>query len=304
MVSTGMEVRTTGKCYLGCQLGIGAKGKMKLFPHALFDGLARPVQILGADLNGDHKEDYIICEFGNITGRLIWMENRGNNEFTRHIISNLPGSIKMYLDATGSKNGPDIWVLFTQGQEKISRFINRGNGVFEETTILAFPPIYGSSIFELVDIDHDGYKDIVYTCGDNGNATAVLKPYHGVYIFKNDGHEHFQQKYFYPINGCYKALARDYDSDGNTDIATIGLYTDARQPEEGFIYLHNSGNFHFKSYALPKEIKFERAVTMDAGILHKGGKQDIVLGNAFFDFGPFAYQKQETLFYLLKNNTK
>ncbi len=52
----------------------------------------------------------------------------------------------------------------------------------------------------------------------------------------------FNQKYFFPINGCYKAMARDFDGDGDLDIATISFFADyEHQPEEGFVYLENKG---------------------------------------------------------------
>ncbi|WP_183556785.1 FG-GAP repeat domain-containing protein [Mucilaginibacter sp. SP1R1] len=286
------------------QLHISSTGKMNLDAAPVFKNLARPVQILPVDLNGDQKTDYLICEFGNLTGALSWMENKGNGTFTRHVISNLPGAIKAYIDYSANSKLPNIWVLFTQGQERISYLTNKGNGVFEEKPVLKFPPIYGSSFFELVDINHDGYKDIIYTCGDNGNATLVLKPYHGVYVFLNNGHNQFRQKYFYPINGCYKAYARDFDGDGNIDIATVSLYTDAHQPEEGFVYLKNTGGLNFTPYSLTADTKFERAVTLDEGDVNGDGKPDLLIGNAYFDFGPFGYQIKEPLFYLLKNITR
>lgn len=267
----------------------------------VFKDLIRPVQILAADLNGDHLTDYLICEFGNLIGELSWMKNTVNGVFVKHVISKSPGAIKAYLEYNSETKLPDIWVMFTQGSERIVHLINKGSGVFNEVPVLKFPAIYGSSYFERVDLNHDGFKDIVYTCGDNGNATLVLKPYHGVYIYLNDGHDNYRQKFFYPINGCYKAIARDFDGDGNVDIATISLYTDAHQPEEGFLYFKNTGGLNFRPYALPRDTRFERAVTLDVGDITGKGKLDLIIGNAFFDIGPFAYNLDEPLFYVLKN---
>ncbi|AMR31080.1 hypothetical protein A0256_06410 [Mucilaginibacter sp. PAMC 26640] len=285
------------------ELTINKDGKMSLGQQPVFSNLARPVQIMAADLNGDSLADYLICEFGNLKGALSWMENKGNGAYVKHIISNLPGAEKAYIDYPQGSKLPDIWVLFTQGQERVSHLKNLGNGHFSEIPVLRFPAIYGSSFFEMVDVNQDGLKDIVYTCGDNGNATLVLKPYHGVYLFINDGHGQYVQKYFYPINGCYKALARDFDGDGYIDIATVSLYTDAHQPEEGFVYLKGNGGFHFKPFSVPRDTKFERAVTMADGDLNGDGKTDLLIGNAFFDIGPFAYNITEPLFYLLQNKS-
>jgi hypothetical protein len=248
-----------------------------------FKNLMRPVQITSADLNNDGKNDYIICEFGNLKGALSWLENKGNDEFEYHLIRPVPGAIHTYTDDYNHDGLPDIWALFSQGDEGVFLFTNKGNGAFDAKQVLRFAPSYGSSSFELDDFNKDGFPDIVYTCGDNADFSPVLKPYHGVYIFLNDGKNNFSEKYFYPVNGCYKAIARDFDNDGDLDIATISFFADyAHQPEEGFIYLKNNGNFNFQSYSVPSS-KYGRWLTMDAGDFDEDGKIDLILGN--FSFG-------------------
>jgi hypothetical protein len=174
--------------------------------------------------------------------------------------------------------------LFAQGEEGIFLFINKGKGRFEEREVLRFPPAYGSSSFELADINGDGYPDIVYTCGDNADYSAVFKPYHGVYVFINDGHNRFSQTFFYPVDGCYKALARDFDGDGDLDLAVIAYFADyIRQPDEGFVYLENEGRMRFKPYTVPAA-RVGRWLTMAAGDVDGDGRTDLVLGN--FSLGP------------------
>ena len=261
-----------------------AKGKMEKDSIALIDSLKRPVQLTAADLNNDGKDDYIVCEFGYLTGALSWMENLGNNKFERHVLRDVPGAIKAYVQDYNHDGLPDIWVLFAQGEEGVFLFTNKGNGNFDQEEVLRFPPSYGSSYFELADFNKDGYADIVYTCGDNADYSPVLKPYHGVYIFLNDKTNHFKQKYFFPINGCYKAIARDFDRDGDLDIATISFFAQySKQPEESFVYLKNNGNFDFQPYSFP-EAKLGRWLTMDAGDFDGDGKTDLILGN--FSIGP------------------
>ncbi len=251
----------------------------------LFKNLMRPVQVTRADINTDGKDDYLVCEFGNVRGALSWYEQTDTN-YQRHVIRDVPGSVKAYLDDYNKDGLPDIWVLFAQGNEGIFLFTNKGKGVFETKQVLSFPPYYGSSYFELDDFNKDGYPDIVYTCGDNADYSPVLKPYHGVYIFMNDGKNTFKQQYFYPINGCYKAIARDFDGDGDLNIATIAFFADyARQPEEGFVYLKNISTpadtqpgFEFEPYSTIAA-KSGRWLTMDAGDWDGDGKLDLVLGN-------------------------
>lgn len=267
----------------------GADGRFRKKPAQLFDQLMRPVGLVAADLNGDGKEDYVINEFGYLVGALSWLENKGDNHFERHELHSVPGAIKAYVQDYNHDGKPDIWVLFAQGEEGIFLFTNKGNGQFDQQEVLRFPPSYGSTFFELTDFNKDGSPDIVYTCGDNGDYSTILKPYHGVYIYLNDGSNHFKQQYFFPVNGCYKALARDFDNDGDLDIATIAWFADyAKQPQEGFVYLQNQGNGQFKPFSIP-EAERGRWITMDAADMDKDGKTELLLGNC--SVGPHFIQQ-------------
>ena len=254
-------------------------GKLRLDTTAIFDSLARPVQVISGDLNNDSKTDFLICEFGHLTGALSWMENKGENKYERHVLREEPGAIKAYIEDVNHDGLPDIWALFTQGEEGVFLFTNKGNGQFEQRQVLRFPAINGSTYFEFADFNNDGLKDILYTCGDNADFSEILKPYHGVYIYLNEKNNQFKQRYFFPINGCFKAMARDFDNDGDLDIASIAFFADySSQPEEGFVYLENEGSFKFKPQSIP-QLKAGRWLTMDAGDLDGDGKLDLVLGN-------------------------
>jgi hypothetical protein len=195
------------------------------------------------------------------------------------VIRAAQGAIRVIVNDYNHDGLPDIWCLFAQGDESIWQFTNLGGGKFSEKQVLRFPPIYGSSYFELDDFNHDGYPDILYTCGDNADYSTILKPYHGIYIFLNDGKDHFTQKYFFPVNGAYKAMARDFDGDGDLDIAGISFFPDfIHQPEESFVYLENRGNFSFRPYSFP-EAASGRWLTMDIGDIDGDGRPDILLGN-------------------------
>ncbi|HTE26262.1 FG-GAP repeat domain-containing protein [Flavitalea sp.] len=267
-------------------------------------GLARPVALAMADLNTDGRTDYVVCEFGNLTGALSWFEDRGRGNYLRHILSPLPGAIKAYIVDHNKDGLPDIWALFSQGSECIIVYTNLGNGRFHQEKVLSFPSVYGSSYFELADFNSDGYPDIVYTCGDNADFSMVLKPYHGVYIFTNDGKNKFTNQFFFPIHGCFKAIARDFDNDGDQDLATIAFFADfTNQPEEGFVYLENKGQYRFEPYTFP-ESELGRWLTMDAGDIDGDGKIDLVLGN--FSIRPSETKpkkdwKKGPAFILLKN---
>lgn len=270
--------------------------------NAVFENLARPVKITHADLDNDGNMDYLTSEFGNIVGKLTLMQNQGDNTFKKNVLRNKPGVLNTIIHDYNHDGLKDVWALFAQGDEGVFVFTNKGKGQMQEKQVLRFPPSYGSTWFDLVDFNKDGHLDIIYTCGDNADYTPILKPYHGIYIFLNDGKNSFEQKYFYPINGCYKAIAKDFDKDGEIDIAAISFFPSSLQPEEAFTYLKNNGNFSFSPYKLPINTPFQKGITMDVADLNNDGKPDIVLGNGYYNSNE-ADKHIEPLFILLKNTS-
>ncbi|MFD1141409.1 FG-GAP repeat domain-containing protein [Larkinella insperata] len=244
--------------------------------------LPRPVQFASGDLNGDGKDDAVVCGFGNNAGKLFWLD--GFDPAKEHVLKALPGARKVQIaDFNGDKK-PDIMVLMAQAREEVTIFYNQGNGRFREKTVLRFSPVFGSSYFELADFNKDGFQDILLTNGDNWDYSSTNKNYHGVRIYLNDRKDNFKETWFYPLYGASKAVARDFDNDGDLDIAATSFYSTLAQPEQGFVYLSNEGKFTFKPFTTP-EAASGKWLTLEAADFDRDGDVDIALGSYFHTVG-------------------
>ena len=247
----------------------------------LLTGLRRPVETVVADLNQDGREDLVIATYGNILGRFSWYEQKPDGSYEEHILSDRPGAVGAKVYDFDGDGRPDIVVAMAQAQEGITLFLNRGNGKFEEKIITQQHPAWGTSHIELVDFDKDGKADLLVTNGDNGDTSMFsncLKPYHGIRLYQNDGKGNFHEAWFYPMYGAYRAIAKDFDLDGDMDVAAIAFFPDYLGSfKESFTYLENIGNNQFKPYTFTESIA-GRWITMDAGDIDGDGAPDIVLG--------------------------
>jgi hypothetical protein len=243
------------------------------------DTLHRPVYASYADLSGDGVDDVVVSEFGNLTGRLTWYERLPNGASRRHLLAPQPGAIGTDVRDFDGDGRLDVLALIAQGDEGISLFHGRPGGGFSRELLLRFPPAYGSTGMEVVDVNGDGHPDIVYTNGDAGDYPAPTKSYHGIRIFLNDGRGRFAEKYFFAMPGAFKAVARDFDRDGDVDLAAIAFYTDdASAATLPFVYLENAGGLRFTPRTFPDADR-GRWLTMDAGDGDGDGDVDLVLGS-------------------------
>jgi hypothetical protein len=264
---------------IGSLLSIGHKtGETNWgVPRTLLKDLLRPVHSSVADLNGDGRLDIVVSMFGWYGGRLSWFENRGADGYVEHVVYPKPGALQTEIRDLDGDGKPDIAALFAQATEGMIFFYNRGDGDFEATIIFQKQPAFGHTHFEMVDFDRDGNLDLLVTNGDNGDYESSPKPYHGIRLYLGRGGSQFEEKLFLPLHGAYKAIARDFDGDGDLDIAAISYYPDYQNaPEESFVLLENQGNFRFTASTFP-QCADGRWLTMDAGDLDGDGDVDLVL---------------------------
>lgn len=250
------------------------KGKTEL----TFDKLQRPVHSTWADLNGDGREDLLMCQYGNILGELGWYENTGGDVFKWHVLHPDDGSVAAYVHDFTQDGLPDIVALQANSDEGIDIYENQGSGNFKKKRILRFDPTYGSAAFGLCDWNGDGRMDLIYANGDNADYPPILKPHHGVRIFEQTGTLEFKEALYLPMNGAYKAEAQDFDLDGDLDILAISYYPDFKgRFQESILFYENQGDGQLKAQSVTG-YDLGRWMTFACGDVDQDGDLDVLLG--------------------------
>ena len=255
--------------------------------------LHRPVHTAVEDLNGDGKDELLVSEFGYLTGKLTLLKQNDAMEFEKQLLLGLPGVIRTVVKDIDGDGKKDIVALFSQGDENISIFYQMDGLKFRLDKVIRFSPIYGSSWFELIDFDNDGDDDIVTVHGDNADKTYIPKPYHGLRLHINDGNNQFEEKYFYPMNGATRVVAKDFDQDGDVDFGLLSTFPDYENPKESpFVYLENknAADFTFEDSSL-EESNYARWLLMDTGDVDGDGDEDIILSSFSYAFTPVPEEK-------------
>ncbi|MBM3837305.1 MAG: VCBS repeat-containing protein [Verrucomicrobia bacterium] len=279
---------------LGKVIQLDNKGDTFAWRADALANLGRPTHSAFGDLNGDGREDLVVSGFGNIMGELAWYEQRSDGGYIPHVIYDRPGAVRTELFDFNKDGHLDILVLMAQAKEGIYLLLNNGHGQFTEKPVVEQHPVWGYAGFQLVDFNKDGFMDVLTANGDNGEYPSCLKNYHGIRLYLNDGQTRFREAFFYPLNGAFKAVAADFDLDGDSDIAAISYFPDYESsPEESFVYLENKGGLKFDAFSFPESVS-GRWLVMDAGDVDGDGDPDIVLGAANrtpYKVNPALYEK-------------
>ena len=245
--------------------------------NPLIDSLHRPVALSTGDLNHDGQADLVFCEYGHNIGQLSVFTQTGGT-YKKAFTDPTPGARQALVRDLNADGWADMLVLFAQGDEQVALYTNQHDGTFQKKTLLRFPPVYGSSYLELADMNGDGHPDLVCTNGDNADYSQIIKPYHGIRVYLNDGHFGFKQAFFYPMPGAGQVLARDFDKDGDLDLAAISAFPDFGQNKpQVFVYLENTGKLTFRPRTFAGADQ-GRWLVMTAGDLDGDGDDDLALG--------------------------
>ncbi|WP_276166245.1 FG-GAP-like repeat-containing protein [Zobellia alginiliquefaciens] len=250
--------------------------------------LHRPVHTLAKDLNKNGHDELVICEFGNFTGSLSLLSKENNGNYKKEILINQPGFIRTIAKDMNGDGKDDLITLASQGKESIFILYQQGNLEFTIDPVIKFSPVYGTSWFELIDYDGDGDDDLITVHGDNADKSYVHKPYHGLRIHINDGTNHFEEKFFFPLNGATRVVVNDFDQDGDFDFGILSTFPDySTNPESSFVYLENKNAqmFSFKPFTFSNS-KLGRWLLLDSGDVDSDGDIDIILSSFTYGFTP------------------
>lgn len=261
-------------------------------PEVFLSGLRRPVHTTLADLDGDGSGEFLIEEFGFSRGALNFYKKRNDGGYEAHVLIDRAGALSAYvLDMTGD-GVPDILAGISQSTEAVYLLTGLGGGAFESKIVLQRHPAFGLNQLLVEDLNGDGYKDLVLANGDM--LTLPSKPvadYAGIHVFLNDGRNGFGTEQFYPLVGAVQAVARDFDRDGDLDLAAVSATPDfSKAPLETAIYLENRGDGSFLTRRIPGAERGCWSVVA-AGDLNGDKKDELVLGGAYLPMFDDEYAK-------------
>jgi len=244
-----------------------SSGKKKL----MVGNLRRPTDLLLLDIDGSGQKKVVFCEYGNLSGGISLV----NPEGRQHSLHEQAGILNIARADFNGDGHLDIVGLAGQAREGVILLMGDGKGQFEARFVLPRHPAWGHSNIAVADLNRDSRPDLIVTNGDNADTKdAQQRPYHGVRIHLNDGNGNFKSELFFHHPGAYRALVRDFDSDGDLDIAAIA-YENGKHPALLFLLQHQP--MQYLKLRVPG-LDGSRWITMDAGDVDQDGDLDLVLG--------------------------
>jgi len=238
-----------------------------------------------ADFDGDGYKDIIYCPLGYSSfSKIIFIKNNAGTSFGEpQMIYNFNSMDSRYYNiyqiaaADMNNDGKMDFVVYFNSSEvptqngKISWFKNLGNNTFKENPINGISG--NGSTMSLLDMDHNGYKDVVIAT----TASGIGK----IYLAKNTNGT-FQVSTVPATGQFFRVAAGDMDNDGFIDL--VG------ESDQGIYWFKNNNDTSFtQKQNLNTTINSLKIIVAD---IDNDGLKDIV----------YADQASNVLnFYKIKN---
>jgi hypothetical protein len=265
-----------------------AKGSVRLVSRdgedaspLLQEGLARVVEAQPFDADDDGRIDLVVAEFGwRQSGALRLLLASPDGTYRNTILDERHGAVAVRVADLDGDGRCELIAAFGQEHETIDVYWNDGPGMLTHQTILKLPdPSWGSSGFELFDIDGDGWLDVLHANGDTLDS-GLAKPYHGIRLLRNRRDRSFEVAEVGQMVGACQASAADIDLDGDIDIVACALFQDAKAAPPGsfdaIAWFEQDANGNFTRHSILRD-SCEHAAFGLADI-DGDGRTDIVAG--------------------------
>lgn len=191
--------------------------------------VSRSIDLLHGDFDDDGSEDILHVGFGDNSGKgeivILWGKKSGS--YVRESLLKRSGGLRAKVVDLNRDDREDFLILFAQNYQEMLYFKNLGDRQFELEQIIRRPVGWGYMDFDYVDMNGDQHKDIVTLVGNNMELDSKpYKPYHGIYIWENNGENQFEESSFSPMMGASQLLVGDFNGDKLMDFASTSLAPD------------------------------------------------------------------------------
>ncbi|GEM_PF-3144367 len=274
------------------------------------EGLPRVSWIEMRNLDGDPLDEIVFCAPGQWVGRLGILDQKPDGSWAERVLLNRPGVFRTQWIDLNEDGHDDLVALVGQAEEGVLWFDRHPEANFQMRPLLEFLPDFGITHMEWVDLNGDGRKDLMISSGYEGDFShfpKMARREQGIYIYLNEGALAFRKAGVIAIRGVTQFNARDYDQDGDVDVAAVAYFADHSREDPGFAYFENKGGGNFEGHTV-ELLKAGHWLVMDSGDLDGDGDLDIVIGSNTMGPGIFppdlhsAWVDSSPEFLILRND--